>query len=94
MLKINGHEIWRGGEKVGFIDGNYIRAHDWKKLGYFEGNFVHDVMGHKLAYINGDHLYTESSAGVRISLDKVNESIVGGLLTEIGKCAIYILIGI
>jgi hypothetical protein len=93
MLKINGHEIWRGGEKVGFIDGNYIRAHDWKKLGYFEGNHIYNMMGKKIAYIEGDHLYEADGSNIKISLDKVNESITEGLITEICKCAIYILIG-
>jgi hypothetical protein len=93
MLKIIGREIWRGGEKVGFIEENHVRAHDGKKLGYFEENHVRDTAGNKIAYISGDHLYTESLGNVKISLDKVNEMVMGGLLPEIGKCAVYILIG-
>ncbi|MCL5017461.1 MAG: hypothetical protein M1155_02265 [Patescibacteria group bacterium] len=93
MLKIIGYDIWRGNEKAGFVDGNHIRAHDGRKLGYFEEDHIRDMDGHKLAYISGDHLYGESLTNAKISLDKVNESVVGGLLPEIAKCAIYVLIG-
>lgn len=93
MIKIEGNDIWRNGQKVGWIDSNHIRAHDGVKLGYFEGNYVHSNDGEKIAYIDGAYLHQESG-GTKVSLDKVNEEIVGGLLPEIGKCAIYVLIGI
>jgi hypothetical protein len=94
MIKIEGHEIFRSGTKVGFIEGDRIRSHDGKLLGYFSGNYVYDHEGHKTAYINGDYLCSESSDSTKVSLDKVNENIVGGLLPEIGKCAVYTLVGI
>jgi hypothetical protein len=92
MIKIVGNDIWRGGEKVGFIDGNYIRAHDSRKLGYFEDRFVYSEEGHKLAYVEGDHLFSEGGSAT-VPLERVNEEIVGGVLPEIGKCAVYVLLG-
>ena len=82
----------RDGQKVGRVDGNHIRAHDDTKLGYFDENYVHSMDGTKLAYINGEYLYQEVG-GTKISLDKINEDIEGGIFTEIEKCAIYMLIG-
>ena len=94
MLKITGNDIWRNGQKVGWIEENYIRAHDGKKLGYFGGNFIYGIDGHKLAYVEGDYLYSESSSTAKVSLDKINEGIEGGMLPEVGKCAVYMFIGV
>ncbi len=93
MLKITGNDIWRSGQRVGWVEGNYIRDHNGKKLGYFEENFVRGMDGHKLAYVEGDYLYSESSSGAKVSLDKINESIEGSMLPEVGKCAVYMFIG-
>ena len=93
MIKIEGYEIWRDGTKIGYIQGDRIRGHDGKILGSFSGNYVYNVQGHKIAYIEGDYLCSESATAAKVYLDKVNESITGGLLPEIGKCAIFVLIG-
>jgi hypothetical protein len=92
MVKIIGNDIWRGGEKIGWVEGARIRAHDGTKLGYFEGNFVYGEDGHKLAYIEGDHLVSYGS-DTKIPLEKIAEEIEGGVLPEIGKCAVYVLLG-
>jgi len=92
MVKIVGNDVWRNGEKIGFIDGIHVRTHDGKRVGYFEGNYVYNEDGDRTAYIEEDHLVSYGG-GARIPLDKVNESIEGGVLPEIGKCAIYVLLG-
>jgi len=94
MLKIIDNDIMRSGQKVGWIEGNDIRARDGRKLGYFVGNFVYGAEGHKQAYIEGNYLHSESSSTTKVSLDKINESVEGGMLPEIGKCAVYMLIGV
>jgi len=94
MIKIIGNDIWRGGQKIGWIEEHHVRAHDGRKLGYFEGNFVHGEDGRKLAYIEGDYLFSEGgSSGSKLPLEKVSEGIEGGVLSEIGKCAVYVLLG-
>jgi hypothetical protein len=92
MVKIVGNTVWRGEEKAGWIEGDKIRAHDGTKLGYFEGNFVYSEGGHKLAYIEGDYLVTYGG-GSKVPLEKVSEEVEGGVLPEIGKCAVYVLLG-
>lgn len=95
MLRITEKEIWRGGNKVGYIERDkYILSKSGKRLGYFDKRYVYNVEGTHLAYIDGNHMYLEDSGGDRVSLDKVNEEIIGGLLPMMGKCAIYILIGV
>lgn len=93
MIKINGHELWRGGEKIGWIEENHIIAHGGKKMGFYSGNHIYGSDGGKLAFVEGNHLYSGSGMDEKIDLEKVNESIVGGVVPEICKCAVYVLLG-
>lgn len=93
MIKIIGYDLWRGGQKAGWVEGSHIRAHDGKRLGYYYGNHIFGEDGRKLAFIEGDYLYSGGSMSEKINLEKVNESIVGGVFPEICKCAIYVLLG-
>ncbi len=94
MIKIVGSELWRGGEKVGYVEGHHIRNRENALVGYFsEGEkAVYSAGDHKIAYIQGDKLYsTVGHADVHLS--SVHEAIEGGVLSEVGKCAIYVLLG-
>jgi hypothetical protein len=94
MLKIKGNDIYRSSEKVGYIEEHRILSHAGKKLGYFDGTHIYGNDGDKVGYISGNYLYSEGDgSSERVSLDEVNENIVGGLLPQIGKCAVYMLIG-
>ena len=94
MVKIIGNDIWRGGEKTGWIDGDYVRDRDGKKLGYFQANYVYNMDGHKIAFIQEDYLISEGSGSeAKIRLDQIAEEVQGGVLPEIGKCAVYVLLG-
>jgi hypothetical protein len=94
MVKILGNDIWRGGEKIGWIDGDHIRDRDGKKLGYFEDKYVYNLDGRKIAYIEEDHLVSVGSGNeAKVDLDKVAEEVQGGVLSELGKCAVYVLLG-
>jgi hypothetical protein len=92
MVKIVGNDIWRGAEKIGYVEGTHIRSHDGNRIGYFEGNYVYTEDGNKTAYIEEDHLVSYGG-GSKIPLDTVNEAVEGGVLPEIGKCAVYVLLG-
>ncbi len=92
MVKLVGNAVWRGGEKIGWVEEQHVHAHDGRKLGYFEGNYVYGEDGHKLAYVEGDHLISYGS-NAKIPLEKVSEEVEGGVLPEIGKCAVYVLLG-
>jgi hypothetical protein len=91
MVKLIGNDIYRDSEKIGWLQGNHVFDHEGKKLGYFEGTHVYDYDANKIAYIEGDELLDESGRR-KILLETVNEDIEG-ILPEIGKCAIYTLLG-
>ncbi len=94
MVKLIGNYIWRGGEKVGWIDGNHVRDYEGKRLGYFQDKYVYNMDGRKIAYIEEDYLISEGSGTeAKVRLDQVAENVQGGVLPEIGKCAVYILLG-
>ncbi len=94
MVKLIGNDVWRSGEKIGWIDGDHVRDRNGKKLGYFQGTHVYDASGHKLAFIEQDHLVSHGSGSeARIDLERIMEEVRGGVLSEIGKCAVYVLLG-
>ena len=94
MIKIVGNDIWRGGEKVGWVDGDYVRDRDGKKLGYFQDKYIYDMNAHKIAYVEEDFLISQGSGSeAKIRLDEIAENVEGGVLPEIAKCAIYVLLG-
>jgi hypothetical protein len=94
MVKLIGNDVWRAGDKIGWIDGNHVRDREGKRLGYFRDKYVYDMDDHKIAYIEQDYLVSEGSGSeAKIRLDQVAENIEGGVLPEIGKCAVYVLLG-
>ena len=88
-----GNEIWRADKKIGWVEGNHIFAYDAKKLGYFEGNYIYDVTGKKIAYIEEDFLVSVGERESKTRLENISEAITGGVLPEIAKCAVYVLLG-
>ncbi len=94
MIKIEGNDLRRGGEKIGWIEDRHVHARDGKKLGYFDNKYVYDAMGRKLAYVEGDHLVSYGGGGEsKVHLEKVSEAVEGGVMPGIEKCAVYVLLG-
>lgn len=90
MIKVEDGEIWRDGSKMGWIDGDYVRDSNGSRLGYFNGHYVYNSNGSKIAYIQGDYLYSNTD-DKKILLGKVNEQVNGGMIPDIARCAIYVL---
>ena len=94
MVKLIGNDVWRASEKIGWIEGNYVRDRDGKRLGYFQDQYVYDANARKIAFIEGDYLVSEGSGSeAKIRLNQIAEEVQGGVLSEIGKCAVYMLLG-
>ncbi|MBU6141533.1 hypothetical protein KGO95_00250 [Patescibacteria group bacterium] len=93
MVKITGNDIWRDGQRIGWIENNYIRARDGKRLGYYSGKYIYAENGSKLAFIEGDYLCSETDPAKKVRLETINETITGGIFPEICKCTVYILLG-
>lgn len=92
MIKIIGNNIWRGGEKVGWLQGDYVYSHDGRKLGYSEGSNVYNMSGHKIGYIEGDEIH--STADDRVTrLEDNHGHVVGGEISDVARAAIRLLLG-
>ena len=94
MVKLIGNDIYRGGQKIGWLEGNHVRDRAGNRVGYFEENFVYNKDGHKIAYLEGDFFmpYGGSSAS-KVRLEQIAEDVTGGVIPEIARAAIYILLG-
>jgi len=92
MIRVNGHELWRGGEKIGYVYDNFIKNHEGDKLGYFQGEFIYDINGHKEAYVQGDFLCFLNSSG-KLRLEDINKDIAGGDLNNMQQAAVRVLLG-
>ncbi|MCL4405295.1 MAG: hypothetical protein M1361_00245 [Patescibacteria group bacterium] len=91
MIKIEGRDIWRDGSKVGWIEGDYVRASDGSRLGYFDSHYIYNSSGSKVAYVQGAYLCSNTE-DKKIPLDKVNEQVSGGMISDIARCAVYVLL--
>ncbi len=92
MIKVQGHDFWRGGMKIGYIVSNYIYDHDGTKLGYSSGNNVYDMSGRKLAFLDGNYIYFVNDSH-KMRIEDNEENVVGGDLTNVEKAAASILLG-
>jgi hypothetical protein len=92
MVKLVGNDIYRGGEKIGWLQTPHIFAHDGKKLGYFEGIFVYNADARKIAYLEGNFLVPEGG-GPKVPVQKIVEDVTGGVIPDIERAAIFVLLG-
>jgi hypothetical protein len=92
MIKMMGNEIWRGGEKIGWIEGKNIMDRGGKKQGFVEGDHIYDEGDNKIAYVEGDFLIAHGGTS-KIPLEKIAEDVEGGVISAITRAAIYILLG-
>jgi hypothetical protein len=89
-MKIFDNKIWHDGAKIGWIEGEHVRAgDDGHKLGYFQNGFIYNEAGHKVAYIHEDELRFENGQS-SISLEHINQSIEG-TAPLLEKCAVQVL---
>ena len=88
-----GKEIYRDGEKIGWIEEEHIYARDGKKLGYFEEDkYIYTEDGRKVAYVEDDKLHSEEGEQ-KVALEVISEQITGGVMPIIARAAIYELLG-
>lgn len=90
VINIVGNDIRRGGEKIGWIEGNDVYNDQGMKIGYFSGNDVYNKSGTKVGYIKGDKFYR--SDGYEIDLSKLNQEVSGGQLSPLGRAAVKVLL--
>ncbi len=93
MVEIHGDKVKRDGQVVGYVEGVYVRDHNYKKIGFVDAAYIRDMLGKKLAYIEGEYLYSYDNRKTRTDLDAINKAVTGDALPELMRCAVYQLIG-
>lgn len=91
MIHIEGHELWRGGEKIGYLEGEKIYSHEAHKLGWVDEDHIYDHSGRKIAWIEGNH--AETPDGSKMELDDIHEHVEGGAISGALRTAIYLFLG-
>lgn len=92
MIKISGNDIRRGGEKIGWIQGNDVYNHRGEKAGYFTSNDIYGYDGIKVGYVEGNHIYS-TKGGSPIRLDENRRQISGGSASDLTRAAVRLLLG-
>lgn len=91
MIKILDNELWRGSDKIGWLELNSVFDENGRKVGYFHGNDIFDADGDKIAYVVGNRVHTMD--GRDIYQDDLAEHIEGAGVSDIARAAVYLLIG-
>lgn len=92
VIKIVGNNLWRGGEKIGWIENEKIFDHTGRKAGFFMGEHIYNADGDKIGYILGDEIHSTTNSRV-IRLEDNHEEIQGGEVSDICRAAIRLLLG-
>ena len=92
MVKIVDNDIWRGTEKIGWIEGNDIySAAGSRKVGYFTSNDIYDINGNKVGWIEGNFLKTIEGRSIRLEENRAR--IMGSTASDLTRAAIRLLLG-
>lgn len=91
MLKIDGHHIWRGGDKIGYVEGNHLYNHEGHRVGYWTDDSVYDMNGNRLLRIEKNNIIAHD--GTQHHLDNVIGDIPSATLDDTAKVAIKTFFG-
>lgn len=91
MLKIVNNDIWRGMEKIGWLEGNDVYDSEGRKLGYFSDNDIYDADGRKIAYLKDDDVF--STGGKKLDVSEINREIQGSVASSLERAAVRMLLG-
>ena len=90
MIHIEGHAIWKDGEKIGYIEGEKIYSREARKLGWISKNHIYNYHGKKVAWVEKNHIEMED--GKRIELDDIHEYVEGGAISDVLRTAVYLFL--
>jgi hypothetical protein len=91
MIKVLDNELWRGSDKIGWLEMNAVFDENGRKLGYFYDKAIFNANGDKIAYILDNRL--ETMDGRKIYVDDLMEHVSGYAVPDIARAAVYLLIG-
>jgi len=91
MIKVDGNTLWRGGEKIGWVENYRVYDHNGYEIGYYENERIYDAHGKEIGWIKGD--YIETHGGRSIRLDDNRWDIEGGDFSDLARAAVRLLLG-
>lgn len=91
MITINGNDIHKDGQKIGWINDGHIYGEGGRQIGYMKGNDIYHADGHKIAYLEGETLHKEAGGSVGIS--EIRNNVSGGSVSDLERSAAHILFG-
>ncbi len=93
MIDVRGNDLWRGGQKIGYVQGNNIFSHTGQKLGYVSGNHVYNAQDNrKLAYLEGDFIH-DAQSNQKMRIEDSHQHVSGGELSDTHRAAVQMLLG-
>jgi hypothetical protein len=92
MIQVKDNYLWRGGDRIGKIEDNYIYDHTGKCLGYFRDNHVYDHEDRELAWIDGNKVKFPHDSNT-LRLEDVQEKIIGGPYSDLARVAVKMFLG-
>ena len=98
MIQVHGNELWRGGQKIGFVQGNKIFSHNpdgsFKEAGYVSDNHVYNAHDNrKMAYLEGDYVYDALKPANKVRIEDNHQHVQGGEISDAHRAAVRMLLG-
>ena len=92
MIKIIRNDIFRNGEKIGYIKENDIIELNGKKLGYYVGDDIYDYYRKKIGYLENGYIKYQNGDR-KISILENKSRISGESISDVCRAAIRLLFG-
>jgi hypothetical protein len=92
MIKIVENDIFKDGQKIGWLSGNDIFNLSGTKAGYYMGNDIYDSRGVKIGYVDGNSIRMTNSS-IIISVQENRARILGGTYSDVCRAAIRLIFG-
>ena len=90
MIHILGKDIYKDGEKVGWLEDGHIFDISGKKLAYISGDDIFSSSGNKIAYLRGDAVNRVGHSAT-IHTDEINKKVTKGDFGDIERAAVFTL---
>lgn len=93
-ISIDGQQIMRGGERIGYLEGPTIKDKGGAKIGTYEGSRIYDASG-QIAYVDGQTLHpyekrrSYKNGNYSLALSEVDKDLADTSLAPVLKGALY-----
>jgi hypothetical protein len=92
MLHFRGNQIWRGTEKVGWVDGHRLYDEHGKKIAAWDGDEIFNGQGERMLKVRGNDLVDKNGRS-HGKLDDMLEAVPATEFSEMARVAIKLFLG-